>query len=374
MAKPSSAEKGLNALLNELIKQKHEYEKTVAKCGIIGRSRTGKSSLINAITGQKLARTGPAVETTLEPTEYPHGGLSLWDLPGCGMQRFPTSDYVRKFGLDAYDFFIFVTADGFYADDGQVLSDLLARRKPCFIVRNKFDQVLENAKHDDVPCDEVWLRDQVTEDIRKQLHPASVGRVYLVSARKPASYDLPELLFDIQNSFTGLKRLRIENDLAAWSEAALEKKRANAMTIVSWYAGLAAANGLNPVPGLDVSVDVALLRQLAIEVSVIYGLSEEQKNFWEGLVKGPHGQAVMQRVVALTAKYGAEQAVVQVLKAIGKREVPKTVAKYIPFIGQVLAAGAGYALTYNFGSSLVDEYHEMATALLHEVQSNAVEA
>lgn len=371
MTKQALVGKGLNDLLDELVRQKKEYETTVAKCGLIGRSRTGKSSLINAITGQKLARTGPTVEVTLEPKEYRHGGLSLWDLPGCGMQRFPTSEYVKKFGLERYDFFIFVTADGFYADDGEVLSALAKQGKPCFIVRNKFDQVLENAEHDGVPSDVDWLRDQVTADIRKQLHPATLKRVYMVSARKPASYDLPDLLADIEDSFTGLKRVRIENDLAAWSEAALQRKRANAMKLVSWYAGVAAANGLNPVPGLDVSVDLAVLRQLSKEVSSLYGLTEEQKQFWEGLLKSPHGQAVMQRVVALTAKYGAEQAIVQVLKAIGKRELPKALAKFIPFIGQLLAAGAGYALTYNFGWSLVDEYHEMAATLLKEVEASS---
>ncbi len=367
MTRKSDVAQGLDALLKDLLRQKEEYERTVAKCGIIGRTGTGKSSLLNAITGQKLAKTGASRETTKKATEYIHGGMSLWDLPGCGTDNFRTEEYVRKLDLNSYDFFIFVTADRFTKDDIVVLGQLADLGKLCFIVRNRFDQALANAEHDDGNPDERTLRVEITEDVRSSLRPARVNKIYMVSARKPAHYDLPELIKDIQTSFTGAKRLRVENDLAAWSEAALDTKRLNALRIVSWYAGLAAANGLNPVLGLDISVDLTLLATLSKEVSKVYGLSEEQERYWADLLKSPHGQAVVQRAVALSAKYGTEKAITQILKAIGKREIPKAMSKYIPFLGLIIGAGAGYALTYNFGSSLVDDYHDIAKSLLAEL-------
>lgn len=43
----------IESLLDEARKQKDEFENTVVKCGIIGLSGSGKSSLINAIAGEK---------------------------------------------------------------------------------------------------------------------------------------------------------------------------------------------------------------------------------------------------------------------------------------------------------------------------------
>jgi small GTP-binding protein len=367
---PKNNDKGLAALLKEFTQQKQEYENTKVKCGIVGRSGVGKSSLINAITGEKLAPVGFGKETTIEAHEYSHRGLILVDLPGCGTARFPTGEYVNKLKLSEYDLFIFVTELRFFEDDKIVYSQLTTDlKKPCYFLRNKFDLALADAAHDGNDLTEAEVKAHIESNIRENLALDGATKIYMVSARRPAHYDLPALLDDIREAFDGMKKVRLENDLAAWSKQALERKRANAMRITSWYAAAAALNGLNPVIGLDITIDLSILRQLATEVAQIYSLTAEHEDYWRGMLKGPHGHAVMQKAVSLSFKYGTEAAITSIVKAIGKSEVPKVFAKLIPFLGQALACGAGLGLTYNFGRGMVNEYHQMAEEILAEMSS-----
>lgn len=370
MQSPKEVEKGLARLLSDFAQQKQDYEDTKVKCGFVGRSGVGKSSLINAITGEKLAPVGFGKETTIEPHEFVHRGLVLVDLPGCATTSFPTAEYVKRLKLSGYDLFIFITELRFFQDDKIVYSQLVNEiTKPCFLVRNKFDLAIADAAHDGHDLTEAEVADAIERNVRENLAPLEVKKVYMVSARRPAHYDLPCLMDDIRGSFDGMKKLRLENDLAAWSQEALSRKRDNAMRIVSWYAAAAAANGLNPVIGLDITVDVGILRKMSREVAQIYSLTKEQEDYWKGMLKGPHGQALLKNAVSLTLKYGTEGAIATILKAIGKREVPKAFAKFIPLAGQALACLAGAGFAYTFGKGLVDEHHKMAEEILENLRS-----
>jgi small GTP-binding protein len=362
--------KGLAELFEQFAKQKTEYEKTKIKCGFVGRSGVGKSSLINAITGQKLAPVGAAKETTVEAHEYAHRGIVLVDLPGCGTERFPTGDYVSRLKLESYDFFVFVTDLRFFQDDKTVYLRLVTElKKPCYLVRNKFDQALHDSGHDGRTTTEAELKAEIEHNIRENLASHNIAKIYMVSARRPALYDLSDLLDDIKGAFSGMKRLRLETDMAAWSKQALERKRDDAMRITSWYAAAAAINGLNPVPGFDLAVDLKVLQQLSREVGGIYSLTPEQEEYWRGLLKGPHGGALLKKAVDLTVRYGSEMAITAVLKSIGKEEASKAFAKCVPLIGQVLACGTGFVLTYKFGMDLVGDFHGTAEKMIEELSS-----
>lgn len=79
------------------------FHKTKVKCGIIGRSGTGKSSLINAIVGEEVAKVGE-VETTMEIGKpYEHKGLVFYDLPGCGTNNFPKENYISDLNIKDFD-------------------------------------------------------------------------------------------------------------------------------------------------------------------------------------------------------------------------------------------------------------------------------
>jgi len=74
--------------------------------GVVGRSGTGKSSLINALLG--IGDSDPAgvavgeVETTQALKQYQHPNFThivFWDLPGAGTERNPHATYFRVMKL-----------------------------------------------------------------------------------------------------------------------------------------------------------------------------------------------------------------------------------------------------------------------------------
>lgn len=357
----------LQALIVRLNQMKKEYENSKVKCGIIGMSGSGKSSLINAIAGEKIAQVG-STEQTLDPQEYQHGGLYFIDLPGCSTQKWPKVSYINDLKLNKYDCFIIVTANRFYEDDAFLYDELNNKlKKPCFIVRNKFDLAVIDEKFDNDLTEEE-TREKIIKNITDNLSPHHPKKIYLTSARQPKLYDLPELLYDISTSLEGIKRERFIADMAAWNEKAFLEKRKVAEKMVLIYSGLAAANGLNPIIGLDISVDVSLLLKLSKEISHIYGLSEKQFSFIENfIVDEPTLRALKQKIAQYIAKYLLKEAIIKILGNIGKREALKVAAKYVPFIGQAIAAGLGYKLTFNFGEDLINESEKLSKELLEHI-------
>lgn len=361
----------LQDLIDRLKKMKNEYEEAKVKCGIIGVSGSGKSSLINAIAGEKIAQVG-STEQTMEPQEYQHGGLFFVDLPGCSTQKWPKDTYINKLKLAEYDCFIIVTANRFLEDDAFLYNELnIKLKRPVFLVRNKFDLAVKDEKFDN-GLTEDETREKIVKNICENLHPLQPQKIYLTSARNPKLYDFPELLLDISSSLDGIKRERFIADMAAWNKKAFFDKRKVAEKLVGIYSGLAAANGLNPIIGLDISVDLSLLLKLSKEISHIYGLSERQFKFSESLITDePTLRVLKQKIAQYIAKYLIKEAIIKILQALGKREAIKIAAKYIPFVGQAVAALLGYKLTYNFGDELINESEKLAKELLEHIIDNA---
>ncbi len=64
-----------------------KFEETKVHVAMIGEAGSGKSSLVNALVGSKVAEVGGWGEITQQAQEIPHAdidGLVFWDLPGCG--------------------------------------------------------------------------------------------------------------------------------------------------------------------------------------------------------------------------------------------------------------------------------------------------
>lgn len=342
--------------------QIEEFEKTEVRCGLIGLSGSGKSSLINAIAGEKIARVG-SVETTNEPQGFRHQGIVFTDLPGCGTQTWPQDAYIQKLELHTYDCFILITANRFFESDAYLFRELSKMGKPCFVVRNKVDQAIDEGKHDNDHTEEDTKR-IITENIREQLSPNHPDKIYLTSARYPTKHDLGALLNDISNNLGGLKRERFIADMAAYGDDALKKKRAVATERIPLYAGLSAANGLNPVPGLDVAADIAVLLKFGQEVAHIYGLTRNQFEFIKRLLGPKVVPSILTKIAGFTAKYLAKEGIVILLKQIATRATVKSLSKYLPAIGPLIAAGIGWQATFSLCEQLVDEAHNLAKEIL----------
>jgi len=107
--------------------------------------------LVNKLLGTKVAATG-ATQVSKLPVPYDwkvgsHSG-KLWDLPGAGTKGFAVDVYVKRMGLRYYDAVVVVTDDRWKEVDAHIFASARKFGIPCYIVRNKMDQAIENNQVD----------------------------------------------------------------------------------------------------------------------------------------------------------------------------------------------------------------------------------
>lgn len=292
------------------------------------------------------------------------------DLPGCGTPKWPRDSYIGKLRLETYDCFILVTADRFREDDHFLYRELTRKGLPCFVVRNKIDLAISDGAHDD-GLSEKQVRTKVITNIKEHL---TDERIYLISARHPTRYDLVALQEDIEKKLEGIKRSRFVADMGAYGTAALRAKRGVAEERVVLYAGLAAANGLNPIAGLDIGVDVGLLLKMGQEVAHIYGLTEKQIEFIKRFLGPDAIPLLLVKIAQFVSKYLAQEGIVILLKELGQKVAAKSVSKWIPFVGPVIAASIGFFATKSLGDELVNEAEKLAKEILEGMRDSAASA
>jgi predicted GTPase len=340
-----------------------DFEHATVRLGIIGEAGSGKSSLINAIVGRPVARVGTLIETTQGPQEVPVEGLTLVDLPGCGTPTWPRDSYISRLNLlSSYDGFILVTASRLKECDALLFDELSRKaKKPFFVVRSHFD--LAAAAHGE---DE--SRAVIAPHIRQQLRSASDLPVYMVSSVGQEHYDLEKLILAIQAALPEWKQVRFMMAAHAYGEATLAKKRVAAEKVVGIHAGLAAANALNPIPGLDVSVDLGILAAMSRYVISTYGFTEDQVEALKGQanLRATVIQAIRE-VAERFAPYLTERFILTALRRMGMDVVLKNTSKWVPFIGTLISAGLGYKLTYHFGEQLLDSCEAAAKEIVHSL-------
>lgn len=348
----------LNEVLKKFKKDLESFKNVKIKCGIIGRSGTGKSSLINAIAGEEVAEVGE-IETTMnvkEPIE--HGGLLFYDLPGCSTSNFPKENYINEFNIQEFDCVILVTADRFYEDDLYLIQELIRIKKPVYAVRTKIDFSVDRGLRRGVPEKETY--DKIYDNLKENLKGYRINGIYLTSSDFPSEYDLSKLLEDIYSSLNNFKKERFIADINITSKNILLNKRKIADKIVSRYSALAAANGLNPVPGLDIGVDVTLMVKLSKEVQSIYGLNKEQQEYNMQLLEKKSAKLIATKVLQYTARFGGKEAIMILLKKASTTLAAKTASKWVPFVGPVIAAGIGFKMTSWIGNDMIEDAERIA--------------
>jgi hypothetical protein len=287
-------------------------------------------------------------------------GLVLVDLPGCGTLTWPKDTYIDRLKLlDGYDGFILVTATRLKECDALLFAELHQKaRKPSFVVRSHFD--LAAAAHG-----ELEARAVITHHIRQQLRSGADLPVYMISSVGGQHYDLERLILDVRAALPGWKQVRFTMAAQAYGEETLVKKREAAEKVVGIYAGLAAANALNPVPGLDVGVDLGILAAMSRYVISTYGLRREQIDALQRQTR--MRSAVYQGVREIAERftpYLTERFLLTALRQAGGETLAKSTSKWVPFVGTAISAGLGYKLTYSLGEKLIDQCEAAAREVI----------
>ena len=340
----------LNVIKEKLQKELEEKEHIKVRIALFGKSGAGKSSLINKLCGSRVAIEGVKTDTTQEVAEYDFKGLIFVDLPGYGTTRYTADEYISRFNILDFDVFICVLTDRISADDVKQFNLLKANNKTCIFVRNKQDQIWQEGHSIET------LQQEIILDFEEQLNAKET--LYFTSCR--TGYGIAALEEVIYTHLDAAKQNKWASEAQAYSAAFLSHKKKACKELVRIYAGLSAANGLNPIPGLDVAVDIGLLITLFQKIKSTYGLSEEVLKSKQNTL--PAVTQITKHIMQLAGKEG----VIALLKRFTARESLKEFSKYVPFVGQAIAASVGFGITYQAGNSFLHDCHKVAEAILNE--------
>ncbi|WP_229459281.1 hypothetical protein [Massilia cavernae] len=126
---------------------------------------------------------------------------------------------------------------------------------------------------------------------------------------------------------------------------------------------LAAGVSAVPIPGVDVVSDLSLFAKLVDEVNQAFGLTPEQIDRLKPKHKLIAYQAAMGVGGMLVGKLVSRELLMAVFKRVGVKSAAKSAAKFVPFAGQVVAAGIGYAVFRHLGYQHVEACASVAKQL-----------
>ena len=335
----------------EVQKIRERLEKEQAnkiKVALFGQPGAGKSSLINKLISGEVVKVSPSTDETKEATVVEYSNLLLVDLPGYGTTRFPENEYFSKFNIQDFDIYLCVFSGAFHDADTKFFRDLKQNGRTCIFVRNFHDTLWQDGKTEEE------LEKVILDDVEKQL--GSKESVIFTSCR--TGKGIGKLSEEIELNLEEAKKDKWARTAKAYTLEALEKKKKACDRIIITNAGLAAANGINPIPGVDVSVDLKIILKLFKEIRVdVYGLTDDKLKAKEEIIQALGAS----RVISLATKEGIKV----LLKRFVVIQTPKA-SKWIPIVGQIIAASLGFFITQKAGYSYRDDCHDVAKAILED--------
>jgi small GTP-binding protein len=335
----------IDQVAQSITEELDEQRKVKVKVALFGQPGAGKSSLINKILGRKAAEVGVETDKTVAAKSYDHNGLSLVDLPGYGTKNFPKETYFKSFDILDFDLFLCVSSGKLHQADTEFFHELLKRDKVCIFVVNKHDELWE----EDVSIETLEQRKRA--DIRK--HAEHDVDVLFTSCRKSTGIDV--LNETIRRNLDAAKQERWIRGAKAYTLDFLNAKKTACEKRVTYAALAAAANGLNPVPGVDVAVDLGILTKLFAEIRADFGLDDD---FLASLKRS--SIPAVSRVASNIVQFATKEGLLLLLKKFAGGTAVKAFSKYIPFVGQAVAAGIGYGITSSAGKSYLEDCYQLA--------------
>lgn len=146
--------------------------------------------------------------------------------------------------------------------------------------------------------------------------------------------------------------------------AELNAVRDECKALVTRRAGISAAAAAVPIPGMDIGADITLLLDMIPAINRRFGLTPDQIDQLDPKLKKVVVVAVTSLGSDLIGKRVTKELVIQVLKRIGIRVTSKSVAKFIPLVGQALAAGVSFGAMKMVGNAHVEDCYRVAQQLL----------
>jgi len=335
---------------DRLRRELEKLDEVRVRVALFGQPGAGKSSLINALIGREVAEAGERTDTTIAAHRYHHDGVDYTDLPGFGTTRFPADTYWERFQIDDHDLLLCVKDGKFSLEDDRLFFDEIWKRgKVCIFVHNKADTLWSSTKT------LAEVKAGLHDELQKRIAPHEAELVF-TSCRTREGLD--ELERAIWKYLPDAKRERWERAVAAYSEEWLERKRKVIEREVYVCAAISAANGFNPIPGADIAIDLSTLASLLVRIRSHYGLSDKRLERY--LQIAPAAKMVVDRLL----KYATREGLLRLLRRFASQTLQRQASKYIPLVGQTVAALVGYGVTQQVGFEFLDTCHRLAKEIM----------
>lgn len=142
-----------------------------------------------------------------------------------------------------------------------------------------------------------------------------------------------------------------------------EKVRNECRELVRKRALVSAGVAVIPVPFLDVMVDAGMLTVLIPEISQRFGLAPEQIEAMDETRQGITWQTIRSRGAQFVGLVVTRAMIRKAFDGFVVRMVSRQIAKFVPFGGQIVAAGMGYWVLRQIAYRHIDDCYEVAKAI-----------
>lgn len=159
--------------------------------------------------------------------------------------------------------------------------------------------------------------------------------------------------------------------MAPKTQAELDAIRDACKKMVTRRALVSAAAAVVPIPGVDVSTDVAILLQVLPQINERFGLSAKQVEALSPELQKLVIVSSASFTVGLLGKVITPSRIIALLQTLGAKKLAgKYASKYIPVVGSIAASTISFVVLKHVCNKHIDECYAMANRLLANVDTS----
>lgn len=148
----------------------------------------------------------------------------------------------------------------------------------------------------------------------------------------------------------------------------LERIRDECLELIENRAYVSAGTSVVPIPFFDVVADAGQLSLLIPEINMRFGLDEDKDTLVNADGRSLNWRAVRERALDLGQLLITRSALRKSVQSVAGRILAKQFAKFIPFSGQIAAAGIGYFVFKKVAEDHINDCYRLAKELQRETE------
>lgn len=362
-----------NTFLKESI---NRWKTERVKLAVSGTTGTGKSTFINTLRDVKRGDEGYAEvgfgDTTLIPTPYNHPynpRIVYYDLPGVGTAEVRKENYISCMNIYEYDF-VFIFFDKVITEDILwLVGEIEKLGKQYCLVRSKLDEDMSNAEREnmDRECVTPLIRKKIKTSMEKNDKLKNVP-VFFISCADTSVGDLSEMLSYVESNLDEIKRESMVSSMKVVSENVINLKYKVLKARIEKIAFAAAGITAFPIPGADISIDIALLIEEVIHYINCFGLGEKKLKLLTGF-------NVLKLKCSKILLPDAEMAAFLVARSdfYATIELRKSVLElFMPLFGSTISSATSSEFTHKFLNGILKDLRDDALIVYRHIGTHQI--